>query len=103
MSEKRSVMRYLCSKQAPSVVNVPVATSPLETIGLIVGAIASVITIIVSIKMLRLLRAQDQPTARPQYPIEYERTSYGWTPKKQAPIKADDVAPGLFNQKVERR
>ena len=61
--------------------------------------------------MLKLLRAQDQPTAQPQYPIEYERTSYGWTPKKQAPtpdaagraIKADDVAPGLFNQKAERK
>jgi hypothetical protein len=98
-------------KQAPPVVNVPVATSPLETIGLIIGAIASVITIIVSIKMLRLLKAQDQPTAQPQYPIEYERTSYGWTPKKQAPtpvtagraIKADDIAPGLFNQKVEKK
>ena len=102
-------------KQAPSVVNVPAATSPLETVGLIIGGIASLLTIIVSIRMIRLINAKDQQTVQPQYPnpIEYERTSYGWTPKKQAPtpdaeragraIKADDVAPGLFNQKVERK
>ena len=88
--------------QAP-IVNVPVSTSPLETIGLIIGAIASVIGIIVSIKMLRLIRTQGQPTTQHPYPVEYERTPYGWTPKPQEPqepIKADDVAPGLFGQKV---
>ena len=92
-------------KQAPPIVNVPLSSSPLETIGLIIGGIASLLTIIVSIRMIRLINAKDQQTVQPQYPIEYERTSYGWTPKRQeqSPIKADDVAPGLFNQKAERK
>ena len=90
-------------KQAPPVVNVPVSNSPLETIGLIIGGIASLLTIIVSIRMIRLINAKDQQTVQPQYPTEYERTSYGWRPKPQASIKADDVAPGLFNQKVEKK
>ncbi len=92
-------------KQEPAVVNVPVSTSsPLETVMLLIGGLASILTIIISFKVLRGLREPNQPS-QPVVPTEYERTSYGWTPKRQSsggPISGSEAYPDLFKQTVKK-
>ena len=80
--------------EAP-IVNVPVSTSPLESVVLIISGLASLITIAVSVAIIRSLKAQN--ILRDQYGNEFQRT------KPQGAIVADDVAPGLFKQKVVRK
>lgn len=90
--------------QPAPIVNAPVSTSAVDIIGLLLGGIASLATLVVSFKIIRSLSARDR-TAVSDYkqPISYERTPYGWHPiyepqQHDAGIDANDVAPGLFRQ-----
>jgi hypothetical protein len=95
-------------KQAPPVVNVPVSTSsPLETVMLLVGGIASILTIIISFKVLKGLKTSGQ-SSRPVVPTEYVKTDYGWSPKQNQaqptgrPVSASEAYPDLFKQTVKK-
>lgn len=104
-------------KAEPPIINLPPVTvapvsSPAETISLIIAALMLSMTIGLCIFVVKKLNAQERsmkpaervgpvvPMALPQ-PIEYVRTSYGWTPKRTEAIPAEQIAPGLFTQKPE--
>lgn len=100
-------------KADPPTINVspriPVTTVPsaVETIALVTAIAALIIVIVTCILALRIMRRRDRETIRSnpaqyQYPVEYVRTPYGWSPKPVEPtdsIPAEQVAPGLFTQR----
>ena len=66
-----------------------------------------ILTIIISFKVLKGLRAPRQ-SSQPFVPTEYVKTDYGWSPKQNQtqpngrPVSASEAYPDLFKQTVKK-